>query len=73
MDARSILDLGTGTGETARRILAAHPRAELTGIDSSEPMLDVARSSLDGTPATLRVSRLEDQLPAGPSTCVSRL
>ena len=74
MDARSILDLGTGTGETARRVLAAHPRAQLTGIDSSEPMLDVARRSLDRTRATLRVSGLEDPLPAGPfDLCVSAL
>jgi tRNA (cmo5U34)-methyltransferase len=74
MDAGSILDLGTGTGETARRVLDAHPRAQLTGIDSSEPMLDVARSSLDRTRATLRVSGLEDPLPAGPfDLCVSAL
>ena len=74
LDAGSILDLGTGTGETARRVLAAHPRAQLTGIDSSEAMLDVARSSLDRTRATLRVSGLEDPLPAGPfDLCVSAL
>jgi tRNA (cmo5U34)-methyltransferase len=35
VDARSILDLGTGTGETAARVLAAHPRARLLGIDAS--------------------------------------
>jgi tRNA (cmo5U34)-methyltransferase len=73
-DAQSILDLGTGTGETARRVLDAHPRAQLTGIDSSEPMLDVARSSLDRTRATLRLSRLEDPLPPGPfDLCISAL
>jgi tRNA (cmo5U34)-methyltransferase len=74
VDARSILDLGTGTGETASRVLAAHPRAHLTGIDSSEPMLDVARTTLDGARATLWVGRLEDPLPAGPfDLCVSAL
>ena len=34
--ARRILDLGVGTGETARRVLAAHPSARLVGIDASD-------------------------------------
>jgi tRNA (cmo5U34)-methyltransferase len=61
--ARRVLDLGTGTGETARRVLAAHPEAVLAGIDESQAMLDVARAALD---ADLRVQRLQDPLPAGP-------
>ena len=74
VDARSILDLGTGTGETAARVLAAHPRAALLGIDSSEPMLGVARDALDGARATLQLGRLEDPLPPGPfDLCVSAL
>jgi tRNA (cmo5U34)-methyltransferase len=74
LDARSILDLGTGTGETAGRALAAHPRARLVGIDSSEPMLDVARGSLESERVTLHVARLEDPLPPGPfDLCVSAL
>jgi tRNA (cmo5U34)-methyltransferase len=60
--ARRILELGIGTGETARRVLALHPGAELVGIDSSEEMLAVARKAL---PADLRVGRLEDPLPEG--------
>jgi tRNA (cmo5U34)-methyltransferase len=74
VDARSILELGTGTGETARRVLDAHPRAQLTGIDSSVPILDRARRSLDGARATLRLGRLQDPLPPGPfDLCVSAL
>ena len=61
--ARRILELGTGTGETARRILAVHPAAALVGIDSSEAMLAIARADLG---ADLRVQRLEDPLPEGP-------
>ena len=38
-----ILDLGTGTGETARRVLALHPDAELVGVDDSPDMLEHAR------------------------------
>jgi tRNA (cmo5U34)-methyltransferase len=74
LDARLILELGTGTGETAARVLAAHPRAHLVGIDSSEPMLDVARDALDRARVTLNLSRLEDALPAGPfDLCISAL
>jgi tRNA (cmo5U34)-methyltransferase len=62
--AERILELGTGTGETARRVLAHHPRAQLVGIDSSGPMVEEARRALPD--ADLRVSRLQDPLPEGP-------
>ena len=62
--AARILELGTGTGETARRVLAHHPRAQLVGIDSSGPMVEEARRALPD--ADLRVSRLQDPLPEGP-------
>jgi tRNA (cmo5U34)-methyltransferase len=62
--AARVLELGTGTGETARRLLARHPGARLTGVDTSAEMLDVAREALPD--ADLRVARLEDPLPAGP-------
>lgn len=59
--ASEILELGVGTGETARRVLAVHRDARLVGIDENEAML--AAAALD---ADLRVSRLEDPLPEGP-------
>jgi tRNA (cmo5U34)-methyltransferase len=62
--ATRILELGTGTGETARRVLARHPGALLVGIDESADMLAVAREALPD--ADLRVSRLQDPLPPGP-------
>ena len=62
--AARILELGTGTGETARRVLERHPGAHLTGIDVSPEMLEEARRALPD--ADLRVARLEDPLPAGP-------
>lgn len=62
----SILELGTGTGETARRLLAAHPRARLRGIDASSAMLAAARAALAGHDVQLDIARLEDELPAGP-------
>jgi tRNA (cmo5U34)-methyltransferase len=59
-----VLELGTGTGETALRVQANHPDARWVGIDSSEPMLARARERLPD--ADLRLQRLEDELPAGP-------
>jgi tRNA (cmo5U34)-methyltransferase len=56
-----ILELGVGTGMTAKRVLAVHPRGQLVGIDESEAMLAEADVAGD-----LRVSRLEDPLPEGP-------
>lgn len=60
--ARRVLELGTGTGETSRRVLERHPAAELTGVDSSEHMLAVA----DVPGADLRLQDLRDELPEGP-------
>ncbi|HXY84954.1 MAG TPA: class I SAM-dependent methyltransferase [Gaiellaceae bacterium] len=62
--AETILELGIGTGETARRVLARHPGAQLTAIDSSPQMLDRAGSAFPA--ADLRLARLEDPLPEGP-------
>ena len=64
IEARSVLELGTGTGETALRVLARHPGTSLVGVDASEAMLRRARERLPG--ADLRLGRLEDDLPAGP-------
>ncbi|MGH8142822.1 MAG: methyltransferase domain-containing protein [Steroidobacteraceae bacterium] len=60
-----IIDLGTGTGVTARRVLNNHALAKLVGIDESPEMLAAARHVLP-TETDLRVARLEDPLPPGP-------
>src|SRR5207237_1759134 len=60
----TVLELGTGTGETAARVRARNPGARWTGIDASEAMLARARERLPG--ADLRVGRLEEPLPEGP-------
>ena len=60
--ARRILDLGTGPGATARRVLARHPNARVVATDESERML--ARIELPGVERIVR--RLEDSLPGGP-------
>jgi tRNA (cmo5U34)-methyltransferase len=62
--ARDMLELGIGTGETARRVRDVHPGAQLVAIDSSAEMLERARAAFPE--ADLRQARLEDPLPAGP-------
>jgi tRNA (cmo5U34)-methyltransferase len=62
--AARVLELGTGTGETALRLRGRHPGAAWVGIDASEAMLARARERLPG--ADLRLQRLEDELPEGP-------
>ncbi len=69
--ARRILDLGTGTGETARRVLDRHPGASLVGVDENEGMLAVASSGLPAERVELRVGRIEDPLPDGPFDVVT--
>jgi L-threonylcarbamoyladenylate synthase len=69
--ARRILELGTGTGETARRLLANHPDAFLVGIDENEQMLAVARDALPASRVSLLAGRIEDELPEGPFDLVA--
>ena len=67
--AQRLLELGTGTGETARRVLARHPAAVLVGLDASrreccdrrrvEPVLP-ARSLGCSSVLRPRATRAED-------------
>ena len=65
IEASDILELGTGTGETAQRVLRVYPQARLTGVDESPSMLAAARAALGNDPV-LFVARLEEPLPPGP-------
>lgn len=57
-----VLELGIGTGETTRRLLARFPDAEVTGLDSSAEMTFRARElGID-----VRLARMQDPLPDGP-------
>ncbi len=64
VEARVVLELGVGTGETTHRVRALHPSASWIGIDASEPMLRRAREAFPD--ADLRIARLEEPLPDGP-------
>ncbi|MFZ0088957.1 MAG: Sua5/YciO/YrdC/YwlC family protein [Solirubrobacteraceae bacterium] len=69
--ARRMLELGTGTGETARRLLARHPDAHLVGVDESPGMLAQARRTLPADRVSLQVGAIEEPLPAGPFDLVA--
>ncbi len=62
---RRILELGTGTGVTTRRLLERHPDATVVGLDVSEAMLAAARARLPAERVSLHVGRLQDRLPEG--------
>jgi len=62
IEATRILELGFGTGETTRRLLALHSGAHLLGLDGSSRML--AAIEIEG--AEFRRAELTDPLPAGP-------
>jgi tRNA (cmo5U34)-methyltransferase len=57
-----VLELGIGTGETARRLLESFPEAQITGLDSTPEMVFSARDLV----ADIRLARMEDPLPDGP-------
>ena len=62
-----VLELGTGSGETSRRLLERHPEARLTGIDASHDMLAAARSALPMERVdALHVGDIAGALPEGP-------
>ncbi|MGB9186220.1 MAG: Sua5/YciO/YrdC/YwlC family protein [Solirubrobacteraceae bacterium] len=69
--ARRVLELGTGTGETALGLLERHPEAELVGVDESAAMLGAARSRLPTDRVSLHVGRLQEPLPDGPFDLVA--
>jgi tRNA (cmo5U34)-methyltransferase len=45
-NAGRVLELGTGTGQTAHRMLARHPAAVFVGVDASSEILEHARAVL---------------------------
>src|SRR5213592_4462068 len=59
---RRILELGVGTGETTRRLLARYPDAEVTGLDAQPEMVFKARE----LGIEVRLARMQDPLPDGP-------
>lgn len=64
--AGRVLDLGTGTGETAKRVLERHPAARLTALDVSAEMLELAQAELPSERIEqVIVGGIEQPLPPG--------
>lgn len=66
LNVATVLDLGIGSGLTARRVADALPGAHLVGLDNSAAMLAAAANTLDPARTELHRGRLEDPLPDGP-------
>src|SRR5262249_24416664 len=65
--APRVLDLGAGTGSTARAVLAARPDARLVLVDETPGMVAIARDLLpDASVEAVVIADLADPLPAGP-------
>jgi SAM-dependent methyltransferase len=61
-EPKRVLELGVGTGETTRRLLARYPGAAVTGLDSTPEMVFHA----SGLGIDVKLARMEDPLPDGP-------
>ena len=61
-----ILDLGCGTGILSEFILSRSPSAEMTLLDQSAEMLDVAQTRLQKYSITAVQGSFDEALPAGP-------
>jgi tRNA (cmo5U34)-methyltransferase len=69
--ARRIVDLGTGTGGLAARVLSRVPRATVIGIDADAGMLAVAARRLRGRATLVRGTFLRAPLPAADAIVAS--
>lgn len=59
-----VLDLGVGNGEFLRQLKHILPKAQFTGIDLSESMLNLARSKLDLTTIEASATEADHYLPS---------
>ncbi|HLX76564.1 MAG TPA: class I SAM-dependent methyltransferase [Terriglobales bacterium] len=69
--ARSIVDLGTGTGALAERCLRQAPQARLLGIDADGQILKLAERRLGDRARLLRGSFTRAALPASDAVVAS--
>ena len=50
-----VVDLGCGPGDIAIRLVKAHPTLRVTGIDASQPMIDIAQQAVNDAQLTERI------------------
>ena len=61
--APAVVDLGTGSGTLAQRILKVRPKARLIGIDADRTMLDAASRRLRGRIQTIEENFEQIRIP----------
>lgn len=61
--APAVVDLGTGSGALAQKILQVRPRARLIGIDADGSMLEAASKRLRGNIQTIEENFEQAQVP----------
>lgn len=59
----AVVDLGTGSGTLAQRILKVRPKARLIGIDADQTMLDAATRRLGGRIQTIEENFEQIRIP----------
>ena len=64
IDARSVIDLGCGPGNSTEVLAARYPEARVAGIDSSPDMIAAARRRLPQV--DFAVGDVQDSKPGGP-------
>jgi len=64
LEPRTVVDLGSGSGELTALLASRWPEADVTGVDSSREMVEKARGSHPG--AEWVVGDIEDWAPPGP-------
>ncbi|WP_019203135.1 trans-aconitate 2-methyltransferase [Tsukamurella sp. 1534] len=62
--ARTVVDLGCGTGTLARHLARAAPRARVLGLDASRPRIAGLQDESDGARLDFAVHDLREPLPA---------
>ncbi|PLX66442.1 MAG: hypothetical protein C0602_12355 [Denitrovibrio sp.] len=67
---KTLLDVGCGTGNTAAALRRLHKDAEITCVDSSEKMLNIAKTKVD---AKFIQSRSEDFTPETTYDCITSI
>jgi trans-aconitate 2-methyltransferase len=70
IDARSVIDIGCGPGNSTQTLAQLFPHARLSGIDSSSDMIDAARRRL--SQAYFSVEDIDTWLKRAPSGDVAR-
>jgi tRNA (cmo5U34)-methyltransferase len=70
-----IVDLGTGTGALAHRILTRYPQAQLLCVDMTKEMLQKAQSRLNGYPNVTYLEKdfYDLQMPPGQDAVMASL